>query len=329
MDIKEVYLYFELERFSMSIDFKDKRIEYLNNWPNVEPFEIEQKYYDLVEKKKKESGTIFSPFQLFKNNDVSYNKTVSFMKEAIEQLEKHPNYSYEFIFKAYNCFIVNFYPSANITDRNKLLCNKEWNDTLTNNPALMKAFEKLITLIPVKACQYLYIRLTERSADNKPYQRVTTDANGGLSPESIQRKNIIDDIEKKYGLDYGRYSETIRKASLLYRYLLKNDTILINTKTYNISVKDRLHILVSGFLYTLRNDIMHGSSISITKSSKTTLGTYAIDYFGFLLKYYLLLFLILNKFSSEYPSDVYDKLSNNIELNMNLYDEIFGKEIEK
>ena len=139
----------------------------------------------------------------------------------------------------------------------------------------------------------------------------------------------IDDIEKKYGLDYGRYSETIRKASLLYRYLLKNDTILINTKTYNISVKDRLHILVSGFLYTLRNDIMHGSSISITKSSKTTLGTYAIDYFGFLLKYYLLLFLILNKFSSEYPSDVYDKLSNNIELNMNLYDEIFGKEIEK
>ena len=37
----------------MSIDFKTKRIEYLNNWPNVEPFEIEQKYYDLVEKKKK------------------------------------------------------------------------------------------------------------------------------------------------------------------------------------------------------------------------------------------------------------------------------------
>lgn len=26
----------------MSIDFKTKRIEYLNNWPYVEPFEIEK-----------------------------------------------------------------------------------------------------------------------------------------------------------------------------------------------------------------------------------------------------------------------------------------------
>lgn len=27
----------------MSVDFKKKRIVYLNNWPNVEPFEIEKK----------------------------------------------------------------------------------------------------------------------------------------------------------------------------------------------------------------------------------------------------------------------------------------------
>lgn len=42
----------------MSIDFKEKRIEYLNNWPNVEPFEIEKKYYTLVKEKKKDSGTM-------------------------------------------------------------------------------------------------------------------------------------------------------------------------------------------------------------------------------------------------------------------------------
>ena len=52
----------------MYIDFKEKRIEYLNNWPNVEPFEIEKKYYALVEEKKKGSGTIFLPFKLLKNN---------------------------------------------------------------------------------------------------------------------------------------------------------------------------------------------------------------------------------------------------------------------
>lgn len=90
-----------------------------------------------------------------------------------------------------------------------------------------------------------------------------------------------------------KYSEIQRempkgKASLLYRYILKNDSVSININTYSITMEDKLHILVSGFLYTLRNEIMHGSSISITKSSKTTLGTYAIDYFAYLLLYYLL-----------------------------------------
>ena len=42
----------------MSIDFKEKRINYLNNWPNVEPFDIEKAYYILVDKVKKENGTV-------------------------------------------------------------------------------------------------------------------------------------------------------------------------------------------------------------------------------------------------------------------------------
>lgn len=208
----------------MSIDFKEKRIEYLNNWPNVEPFEIEKKYYALVEETKKDSGTIFVPFRLQKNNDTSYNKTISFMLEAIDQIEKYPNFSYEFIFKAYDCFIDLFYPSVHqITDKNKKLCDNEWKNILTIHSVLMEAFEKLIAIIPVKACQYLYIRLTEKSADNKAYKRVTTDISGGSSAASIKRKSIIDAIERKYGVDYARYADTIRKASMLYRYILKND----------------------------------------------------------------------------------------------------------
>ena len=34
----------------MTIDFKEERINYLNNWLDVEPFDIEKKYYDLVKK---------------------------------------------------------------------------------------------------------------------------------------------------------------------------------------------------------------------------------------------------------------------------------------
>lgn len=54
---------------------------------------------------KEEKKTIFVPFPLKRNGNVSYNKTISFMIEAVEQLERYPNFSYEFIFKAYDCFM--------------------------------------------------------------------------------------------------------------------------------------------------------------------------------------------------------------------------------
>lgn len=197
----------------MSTDFKEKRINYLNNWPNVEPFDIEKRYYGLVNEIKKKRGTIFVPFQLKKNNDISYNKTISFMIEAVDQIEKYPNFSYEFIFKAYDCFMSLFHPSiVQITDKNKMLCDNEWKNILRSHSILKGAFEELIATIPVKACQYLYIRLTERTPDNKAYQRVTTDVSGGSSVDSIKRKNFIDDIENKYGVDYNNYADSIRKG---------------------------------------------------------------------------------------------------------------------
>lgn len=314
--------------YMATVDFKEKRIEYINNWPNSEPFEIEKKYYAIVNKVKQKRGTIFKPFCLVRNDDVIYNKTVSFMIEALDQLNKYPNFSYEFLFKGYDCFLNKYYLSTlNITDKNKKLCDNEWKNIIDSNGKLKISVEKLLSVIPVKACQYLYIRITDHTGDNQPYKRISTNISGGSSSSSIKRKEILDAIEGKYGIDYGNYANSIRKASLLYRYILKNDTVVIN-KSYAISTDDKLNILVSGFLYTLRNDIMHGSSIAITKSSKTTLGTYAIDYYAFLLLYYLLIMLIINCFPGDYSTDIYDRLADNIIENINTYVEMFGKNIE-
>lgn len=313
----------------MCADFKEKRINYLNNWPQEEPFEIEKKYYEIVKNIKDENGTIYIPFQLKKNEDVLYNKTISFMIESLDNLEKYPNFSYEFIFKAYDCFIEHYHLTfKGITDKNKMLCDNEWCDIIGNNTKLMQAFEQLLSVIPVKVCQYVYVRFFEKTNPiNKSYSRVTTDTKGSSTATSNNRKLFVDAIENKYGLDYYNYANTIRKASLLYRYLLNNNSIIIDSDRFNITLNDKLHILVSGFLYTLRNDIMHGSSISITKSSKTNLGTFALNYYAFLLLYYLLLILIINKFSSDYSSTVYDDVAENINKNIFLYKELFGKEL--
>lgn len=316
-----------VRRIAMEVDFKKKRIEYLNNWPNVQPFEIERKYYSLVEDVKKLNGTIFTPFSLKINSDVLFNKAVSFLIEAMDQIERYPNFSYEFIFKALDCFMENFY-TENITDGLKQLCDNEWKNIIKSNIKLRNAFDELFAVIPVKSCQYLYLRLSDESASNKSYQRVTTSVSGGSSSSSDKRKDIVDSIKSKYRVDFNNYEESIRKASLLYRYILKHDSVTIGSNDYKVKIDDKLHILVSGFLYSLRNDIMHGSSISITKSSKTTLGAFAFNYYGYLLLYYLLILLIVEFYKVDYPKDVYDNIAINMKKNIELYRQLFGKEIE-
>ncbi len=310
-------------------DFKAKRIDYINMWPNTEPFDIEKKYYSLVEKLKEEKSTIFFPFHLAYNDATVYNKTVSFMIEALDQLERYPNFSYEFLFKAYDCFLTEYYNSiCSITDKNKKLCDNEWENIIDSNITLKGAINDLFSAIPVKACQYLYIRLSDHTGDNQPYKRITTDISGSITDASRKRKKIIDAIETKYGVDYGNYATSIRKASMLYRIIFKSSSVDID-ESYEVTTGDKLNILVSGLLYTLRNDIMHGSSIAITKSSKTTIGTYAIDYYAFLLLYYLLIVLIVKKYPENYSSNVYEKLADNIYDNLNLYTKLFGENIER
>ena len=83
--------------------------------------------------------------------------------------------------------------------------------------------------------------------------------------------------------------------------------------------------MVSGVIYTLRNDTMHGASISITKSSKVTMSTYANSYFAFLVMYYLTIILMINKYSPNMNG--YDALASNIEQNIDLFVELFGNHI--
>jgi len=308
-------------------DFKIKRIEYLNNWPNVEPFEIEKQYYENVKNLKSLRNTIFIPFMLNSEDDTEYNKAISFAIDAIEELEKYPNYAFEFMFKSYDSFSKIACPNniCNITDRNRWLCDNKWGFLIESTPELNDAIQLLLKSIPMKSCQYLYNRMHDRNS--RAYSRVTKEIGGGTDNANL--KNIIDSIENKYGYDYSTYAKSIRPASALYRYMLKNNEIDVNGNKYFVSIRDKLHFIVSGYIYTLRNDTMHGNNISITKSSKTTMSTYANNYYSFLFIYYLVIMLMLDKYDDHYNINKYKDLAQNIEQNVGLYKELFGDCIER
>lgn len=305
-------------------NFKQKRIDYLNNWPNVVPFEIEEQYCKKVEEIKELENTIFVPYPLKYEENADYNKAVSFMIEAVEELEKYPNHAFEFMFKSYDTFSKIIY-SDNITDRNRRLCDNKWSLIITSNNKLNDAICLLLESIPMKACQYIYSRMCNRHS--KAYNRVVKEIGGMI--DNTNRKNIIESIENKYGYDFNNYSESIRLASALYRIMLKNREIDVNNSKYSVSMCDKLHFIISGYIYTLRNDTMHGSTISITKSSKANMSTYANNYYAFMFLYYLVNILILDEYSSDYNINKYDELADNIKQNIKLYKLIFGNHIGK
>lgn len=306
-------------RGDAQMDFKNLRIDYMNEWPHVLPFEVERNYFGKVAALKDEVGSIFFPFKLKSESSEKYNKAISFIIDAMEELEKYPNHSFEFMFKAYDTFSTELY-SGNITDRTKWLSDNVWSTVVDSNTQLGNAFQTLYSKIPYKTCQYIYSRLCDK--ETKAYSRVTKEIGGSV--DVLNRKQMVDAIERKYGYDYSNYANTIRLASGLYKkVLLKNDIEVCGVK-YNISTADKLHLLSSGYLYTLRNDTMHGSNISITKSSKTTLSTYANNYYAFLVLYYLVITSFLVHFNSSYEADIYDKLANNMIENVDLFSQLFG-----
>ena len=113
-------------------DFKTKRIEYINNWPNADKFDVERQYEEKY--KSVNNGVPFIPFRMTVNFDESYNKAVSFMIDAIS-LERRPNHSFEFMFIAYDIYSKSVTSFDNITDRTQTLVHV-WNTLIQSDRAI-------------------------------------------------------------------------------------------------------------------------------------------------------------------------------------------------
>ena len=173
----------------------------------------------------------------------------------------------------------------------------------------------------------MYLKLNDTST--LAYRRFVHDNPGDRINRT--RKSVIDSLISHFGeCDYNNYNNTIRKPSMLIKtHILDKGYFEINNTEYNVDFNTKLHIIVSGFLYTLRNDTMHGSSISISKSSMANMATFANSYYAFLLLYYLTVMLFIYNNIADYDSNVYDELAENILDNTERYKKLFGKHLNK
>lgn len=299
-------------------DFKTKRIEYINNWPNADKFEFESQYEEKY--KAVNNGIPFIPYVMCANTDEFYNKAISFMIDSLESLSQRPNHSFEFIFTAYDIYSHSISLVDRITERNQRMVS-DWSTLIQSDINLSNAFDELIKHIPQKSLQYIFSRMYDSRITNRCVKNSDLTTN-------VNRTNLLNQLKNKYSANYSDYSTGIRPGSRLLYHILTQSSVVIDGTSYAISLEDKLHLIISGFLYSLRNDTTHGSSISATKSRFTNMGTFANSYFAFLMTYYLLLLLIIDNTSTNKAQAISD-LAQNINTNVCNYVALFGHSLSE
>ena len=303
-------------------DYVNKRIEYINNWPKVVPFEAEKNYEkrcnDFIDKYGRPP---FSLVKLWVDIDDKYNRAISHFIDSIDVMPYHPNFAFTFSFSALDYYIKEAYSNSNTTICLKTLA-EEIAVLADQNSDVNSLLEALFSVVPVSATMYLYKCLCNLKPNNKAYSRLTINCD---NTENAYRKDIIDSVETKYGKDTQN-----RNPALLYRKIFNTNVISVDGITKNITKSFRIHLLISGIIYSLRNDSFHGSSMSSTKSSQTTPKRYAMNYYCYIATYTLLMVVLINNssISNADKNTKYTELKDITISNVNDFRNLFGNHIQ-
>ena len=302
------------------MDFKEKRIEYISKWPNVEKFNVEIQYEKLLERNI-DGDECFKGFTFEYSNDIAYNKALSFIVDSLDMMPRNPNFAFQFIFKGIDIYSNSLF-GGNFTNRLQNISTGFLFDLLNKNEKFKSVFNNLYGCMPNTTCKYLYSRLykdyNQQEGFNGQSSNLTRQLLSRLKIDSDQNMEILlENIFLKYRYD----CKSIREGSRLIYKIFNSAEINLNSyENFQILELYKLRLLICGILYTMRNDNIHGSSISSFKSSKSTLKTYAHSYYCFLSSYIVLTLLLVNdhdKFEEE--------LINNFNYNINIFKNILLK----
>ncbi|HQM01224.1 MAG TPA: hypothetical protein PLH98_11820 [Ruminococcus flavefaciens] len=286
-------------------DFYKKRVEYINNWPESEPFEAEIEYKKLCDDFKEKNGRLpFTPMEMWESPDVIYNRVLSHIIECLEVIPYEPNHAFNYLFLSFDHFSKEKY-QKDTTSNLKCFCEIIMSPS-DSKKIIEKILSELFNTIPLDLCKYLYKQIctvTKNKKGNETKQVFTRISTNSNNKPIKDYEDFLNSIINKY--DYSD-DDKRRKAARLLQKIFKKESIILNEKEIDNNIELQLALLLSGVIYSLRNDSLHGSSMSSTKSSETDNGRYASNYYSFISIYVLLMLLLIEgSFSDEKEKETY------------------------
>lgn len=230
-----------------------------------------------------------------------------------------PDKAFFYIFIGFENYSEQIFNQKNITIRLKDFID-ELDKDANSNIDLNDSIKLLCSAIPIQLNVYFIDRIITES---NVITRITQ--NQGNHPITDQN-NLVNAILQKYP-DLSTNVKSKRYAACLLKKIFNQQNITVNHYNYSPSRKLLLYFLFLGILYTLRNDNAHGSSISSTKSSKTTFKRYAMNHFAYLATYTFLIYLLIKKDNQALFSSRIKSLKDNVEENVRQMKCFFGSNL--
>jgi hypothetical protein len=260
---------------------RQSRVEAITRWSSTgltTPrglLPVERDYRDRIDRL---GSWLFRPLALPYSDDTAYNLQVSYLVDAYDALASRPDIAFDSAWKAWESLLRTspLVSTANVTDMLRSVATRGLDPitlkTLMDNP-------------PAQTCEYLFKRIVATdpgdTAGMRNVQRLT-----GHPPFDATFTRLRSALRRKY-IDTGPTLDQARRGAMALRLILRGDAMSIGGDLFELDLPHRLHLLLSGLLYTARNERFHGSSFSPFISSDTTLRTYCHPHYLFVCSYSL------------------------------------------
>lgn len=237
---------------------------------------------------------------------VAFHRQVSYLIDAFDLCPYRVDLAFDSVWRAFEQSISEKEKMETVTDN---LLHLAKDDDLDHT-----LVAGLCKNIPMQSCEYLFKRLMP-PGDNETDKRGEGVRNRIRNLNNQEINQLVDFLHT----NYPNNTDTERRngAVFLRKVLRKEQLEHGQLKNFELSDVARAHVLLSLFLYTARNERVHGDSFSPFLSSTASIKTYTHPYYAFLSTYYLLMSIWTKIFPNTISSnseELLDSLNNNLTL---------------
>ncbi|WP_313554727.1 hypothetical protein [Agrobacterium cavarae] len=301
---------------------RELRIKAFNNWPAETVFPVQQQYTELLARANVQAPIVHCNLGII--DDREFHILVAYLLDGLDALPHRPDWAFESFYVPLEMEMNRIKESSGNFNASRFLEYKEFLKTLEQST--IAALAEFVSLAPLQLCEFAAGRILSAkargSSSDQQLLKRAQDALGSNLFDAFCTKYMSGSISGDGKVKAGNQ----RKAGGLIKLLIEGVDVDLNGVTATFDGIDRVGILSTVILPSIRNDRFHGNVFPSFRSSAYKLKHYAGSQFASTTAFMLVLVSIAVRWPTCLSSE---KLNDAIEQNARLFEKLFKNQIGK